>query len=101
MMMTISRAMMRSDPWSQLGPPPTAETISGRRVDEDMPWDFFWGVDHGNHCLLILRHSLEATPRERVPRLRGIDVFYHLPAGGERPSLVWRLNDATLRDVFF
>ena len=58
MMSTRTRwkAMMGRDPWEEIDPPSIADSVAARRVDANLPWDFFWarGVD-GRALLTLLR----------------------------------------------
>lgn len=93
--------MTSSDPWATLVVPHKEATVTARRIDDTSRWDFYWGRDHGGRCMLILRHGPDATPRDRLPRLKGVDVFLHPLTAKERPSLVLRLLDGSLREIFF
>jgi hypothetical protein len=90
---------MREDAWSGLTVPSSATAVNARRVDASLPWDLFWGLDHSGRVLLMLKHSPATGPRQRLPRLRDIEVASEtLPEGV--PVLVLRLQDGRLRDVF-
>lgn len=92
---------MTDDPWKSLAPSPSSDMLSARRVDPDVPFAFFWARGADRKCLLLLRHSLEATPKTRVPKLKGIEVTL---AEGEAPNtaiLALRLQDSSQRDLFY
>lgn len=90
---------MRDDPWRELAAPASSSAISARRVDAANPWHLYWALDHDGRCLLVLRHAPDAAPRQRLPKLREIEVrCERLPDGP--PVLVLRLLDTGLRDVF-
>src|SRR5579862_4525273 len=96
-----SRPMTTTDdPWVGLSPPDLAATISARRVDSELPWAFFWGCDGHGRPLLVLQHSRENSPRERLPRLRGLEMFVTEGSGDTLSSLVLQLDDESQRDVF-
>jgi len=91
---------MNNDPWKDLKSPNAADAINAKRVDVNIPWGFFWarGVDH--KCLLVLRHSEKSSPRNRLPRLKGVDVFAsEYGPDGDR-MLVLKLVDSAHRDIF-
>lgn len=92
---------MSGDPWTTLARPESSQSVSARRVDETTRWDFYWATDHDARLLLVLRHNPESTPRNRLPRLKGIEVFEQPPNGKEKPALVLRLLDSSLRDIFY
>jgi len=92
--------MTSDDPWHDLAPPLKAATVNARRIDDTNQWDFFWGRDSDGRCLLILRHGVGSSPTDRLPRLKGVEVFLHTISAKEKPSLVLRLLDASLRDIF-
>jgi hypothetical protein len=91
---------MHEDPWSSLSSPDHAGAVSARRVDADDPWDFYWATDKERRCLLVLRHDLGLVKTQRLPRLRGVEVFTDAQPG-EKCSLVLRLTDGALRDIFY
>src|SRR5208282_1322057 len=93
-------ATMSHDPWTDLALPPTAATVSGRRVNAEIPWDFFWARDTAGKCLLILKHSAAATPEGRLPKLKGIDIDLLSYEGGDERTLTFRLLDSSHRDIF-
>src|SRR5690242_13469555 len=90
---------MREDAWSGLTTPSSATTVNARRVDASLTWDLFWGRDHTGRLLLMLKHTPASAPRQRLPRLRDIEVASEM-LPDEIPVLVLRLQDARLRDVF-
>ncbi|MGH7641462.1 MAG: PD-(D/E)XK motif protein [Candidatus Dormibacteria bacterium] len=92
--------MTSKNPWHGLVPPLTADAISARRVDSELPWDFFWARSVDNHHLLVLRHSPESSPQQRLPTLRGIQMYLvdNIEEGAR--TLVLQLDNAALRDVF-
>ena len=92
---------MTNDPWKDLKPPSAADAINAKRVNVDISWGFFWARSVDHKCLLVLRHSEEASTRNRLPKLKGVDVFV-LDYGpdGDR-ILVLKLVDSTHRDIFY
>ena len=49
MMSTRTRwkAMMADDPWAEIAPPGIADSVAARRVDANLPWNFFLGPRGG------------------------------------------------------
>jgi hypothetical protein len=92
--------MSSNDPWKELAIPPDAYTVSARRIDEASRFDFFWGRDSDGRSLLILRHHGAQESPSRLPRLKGIEVLSDPANGGAKGSLVLKLLDGSLRDVF-
>jgi hypothetical protein len=91
---------MNNDPWKDLKPPNAADAINAKRVDVNIPWGFFWARSVDHKCLLILRHSEKSSPRNRLPKLKGVDVFEsEYGPGGDR-MLVLKLADSAHRDIF-
>lgn len=91
---------MHSDPWQSLASPSDSTSITARRVGEAGKWDFYWGLDSGGHCLLVLRHDVASLPRERLPELKGIALLEEVPRDDDKPSLVFKLLDGSQRDIF-
>jgi len=92
--------MMSHDPWADLASPLTANTVSARRVDADIPWHFFWARDFSGKCMLILTHSTDATTPGRLPNLKGIQLERVPSECGSQQSLTFRLLDSTHREIF-
>lgn len=92
---------MTEDPWSGMSRPATASALTAKRVDARAPWNFFWAVDREQHCLLMLKHDNHTSPTPRLPRLRGLELSIEAEAAGAGRSLVLRLADSTLRDIFY
>lgn len=91
---------MTDDPWEGLEPPPDADVINARRVDAKHQWNFFWARSADRRCLLILGHELEASPQNRLPVIKGIDVnLSEADQHGQR-MLSLKLHDAGQRDIF-
>jgi hypothetical protein len=92
---------MSDDPWGGLSKPLNSASINARRVDETNKWDFYWGRDSDGRYLLVLRHDAASRPQKiRLPRLKGVDVFDQSGSDKDKPALVLRLLDFTLRDIF-
>ena len=91
---------MPEDPWKEIEPPSVGNTVSARRVDADLPWDFFWARGHDNRIMLTLRHDADVAPQVSLPTLRHIDVADWPDGSDGRRTLVIRLLEATHRDIF-
>ncbi len=89
-----------TDPWKDLVPPSAASAINARRVDESNPWDFFWARAMDAKCLLVLEHGDEASPKRKLPSLKGVEVVVAEGDGRSRRLLVFRLLDSRQRDIF-
>ena len=92
---------MSEDPWRDLEPPSRTSTISARRVDAMLPWGFFWAKGIDRSCMLVLEHGLKANPENRLPNLRGIEIF---ESEGEREGsqmLAFKLLIPEHRDLFY
>ena len=91
---------MSEDPWIRIEPASLESQIAAMRVDDQLPWDFFWARDYAGHPLLVLKHAREASTSTPLPRLRGVEITI-LPSGtpGEN-MLVFQLLDSTNREIF-
>lgn len=94
-------AMMSDDPWSDLAVPNASDAINAKRVDPALRWGFFWARGVDRKCLLVLRHPAAASPRGRLPRLKGIEVTLTDADHGSERMLVLRLMDSAQRDIFY
>jgi hypothetical protein len=91
---------MNPDPWIKLDLPRSKGTVTARRVDSDIAWNFFWARDTAGKCLLLLKHTSAAAPDAALPKLRGIEVdLSHEP--NDECMLTFRLLDSSHRDIFF
>ena len=92
--------MMSDNPWGGIPTPSVADTVNARRVDADLPWDFYWarGVDSG--VLLTLRHHPDSSPTNPLPNLIGIEVSLSPTDGANARFLAFRLLDTNQRDIF-
>lgn len=94
---TMSEEM---NPWADLPPPAQTTTVSGRRVDPSLDWALYWAVDADRSCMLILQHSLQNEPRNKLPKLRGLEIEVRTPEKDRHALLVIRLKDNEQREVF-
>jgi hypothetical protein len=91
---------MSPDPWSKLDAPRARGTVTARRVDSSLAWNFFWARDTDARCLLLLRYDSTAALTAPLPKLRGIEVdLTHEP--NNECVLTFRLLDPAHRDIFF
>ena len=88
------------DPWKPISPPVKAASVSGRRVDPALPWGLFWAVDIDCNCLLILQHDPPNGPKNRLPKLHGLEVETRKPDAGRAATLVLRLRENEHREIF-
>jgi hypothetical protein len=94
-----SSAAMKNSPWPDIERPTSDSIVAARRVSAGHHWDFFWSVDHDGHCVLLLRHSNDSSPKQRLPKLRNVEV--HVAEYSATTSvLVVKLLDAAQRDLF-
>lgn len=101
---TISKKKMTKinnfeDPWKLLSPPVQITDVNGRRVDAKLRYDLYWAVDVDNNCLLILQHNQDSNPKNKLPKLRGLEVEVR-PQGENRSFLMIRLKDNEQREIF-
>jgi hypothetical protein len=94
-------ATVIDNPWGEIPAPSAAEALNARRVDADLQWDFFWGKDVDNHCLLLLTYAEESRPTGHLPRVKGIDLRIAPTTDGHHEMLVYCLADAAQRDIFY
>ena len=59
--------MMTEDPWRRIEPPGIADSVTARRVDAEMSWNFFWARAADRRVLLTLRHAVESAPVTPCP----------------------------------
>jgi hypothetical protein len=92
---------MTNDPWHDIPPSANTTMFSARRVDASLSFGFFWAKGTDNRCLLMLQHNSESSARQRLPRLKGIEVT--LSDGESRGTsfLVLRLMESSNRDLFY
>ena len=91
---------MADDPWRDIPPPSSTDSLNARRVDADMLWNFFWARGVDGRCQLILRHASESSISVRLPRLRDIDISLTTGDGDRSRTLAFRLLDPSHLDIF-
>ena len=91
---------MSENPWAKIESPSLANSVSARRVDADLPWNFFWARGADGRVLLTLHHATESAPTTRLPKLRGIEVTLWPPDETATQSLAFKLLDPNQQDIF-
>ena len=91
---------MTEDPWRRIEPPGIADSVTARRVDAEMSWNFFWARAADRRVLLTLRHAVESAPVTPLPKLRDIEVTLSPPDQTQSQILAFKLLDSDLRDIF-
>ena len=91
---------MAENPWSNIEPPSIASSVNARRVDANLPWDFFWARGADRSVLLTLSHAAESSPVVPLPSLRDIEVTLSPPDQTRARILALKLLDPGLQDIF-
>lgn len=91
---------MSHDPWSDIQIPASTASLNTRRVEAEGKWDFFWARSVDRRCLLVLFHTAKATPKRRLPLLRGLELQVVKTNSVDKRMLVFRLLDNAHRDIF-
>jgi putative PD-(D/E)XK family protein DUF4420 len=91
---------MNANPWAGIEVPTGAGNLRANRVDATLPWNFFWARAVDGSCLLVLRHETGPIGRDRLPNLRGIDVFDTDDETGNDRTLAFKLIDTEHSDLF-
>ena len=86
-----------TNPWSNLDRPGAVGDISGKRVNADSTWDFFWSINHQGDPQLTLLY-LEASMAQ-LPKFEGFKVT-STPSSDGRHMLNFTLEDDSSVDVF-
>ena len=92
--------MMGEDPWAEIDRPSIADSVSARRVDANLPWDFFWARGVDGRVLFTLRHATGSAPTTRLPKLSDIEVTISPPDESDTQLLALKLLDSHQRDIF-
>ena len=92
--------MMAKDPWAEIDTPSIADSVAARRVDANLPWDFFWARAVDGGVLLTLLHATGSAPNAQLPRLRDIEVTLSPPDESDTQLLAFKLLDSNQRDIF-
>ena len=88
------------NPWRDILPPSAASVVSARRVDSNLPWDFFWAKAADRRVLLTLRHKKESSPKATLPTLRNIEINISPPDLSGVQILAIKLMDMGQQDIF-
>lgn len=91
---------MTEDPWDTLARPDASTSLNARRVNAEHQWNFFWGRDLENKCLLLLQHGRESRAPKRLPSLGGLEVSEFDPKNGGDNLLIIRLQESSQRELF-
>ena len=92
--------MMADDPWAEIAPPGIADSVAARRVDANLPWNFFWARGADRRVFLTLRHATESAPSTPLPRLRDIEMTLSSPDQANTRILALKLLDPGQQDIF-
>ena len=91
---------MGRDPWEEIDPPSIADSVAARRVDANLPWNFYWARGVDGRVLLTLRHATDSAPPAQLPRLRDIEVTLSPSDESGTQLLALKLLDSNQRDIF-
>lgn len=92
---------MSEDPWREISPPSASQSVNARRVDADLPWDFYWAKDVEGRCLLLLAYARESAPHGHLPKVKGIELTTASGFDDDHEMLIYALADGAQRDIFF
>lgn len=91
---------MSDAPWKTIAVPNTVDAITAKRVDPELRWDFFWGRAIDQRCLFALQYDEDASPTDKLPKLKGIDITVSIRPGEARQILIFKLQDTAQQDIF-
>ena len=92
--------MNTENPWRYIDPPSAADVVNARRVNAELPWDFFWARDTDSRVLLTIRHAAPSSAEVRLPNLRGVEVTLSPVDISNNRTLAFRLLETSQRDIF-
>ena len=92
--------MNTENPWADIDVPSSVDMVNARRVDAELPWDFFWARDADRRALLTMRHAAPSSADVRLPNLRGVEVILSPVDVANTRTLVFRLLETTQQDIF-
>ena len=92
---------MSNDPWHKIKPPESTATINSIRVNPDFRWNFFWARDIDRKCMLVLNCTEEVAYKQKLPRLKEIEVRIFNSSDNQSAALIFRLLDSAHRDIFY
>ena len=91
---------MNRNPWKDIDTPTMADSVAARRVDANLPWNFFWARGVDGNVLLTLSHATKSAPSAQLPRLRDIEVTHSPPNKSGSRILALKLLDSNQQDIF-
>ena len=91
---------MTEDPWKDIAPPNGLDAVSAKRVDPEIPWNFFWGRAIDRKCLFLLAHAPESAPVGQLPNLKGVEISDVTRGTGADRMLIFKLIEDAHRDIF-
>jgi hypothetical protein len=91
---------MTDDPWKDIAPPSGLDAVSAKRVDPDIPWNFFWGRSLDRKCLFVLAHAPESAPVGQLPKLKGVEITDVIRGASVERLLIFKLIEDAHRDIF-
>ena len=91
---------MTENPWSDIEPPGFASSVNARRIDAELPWNFFWARGADGTVFLTLRHAAESAPTTPLPKLRDIQVTHSPRDDAGTRILALKLLDTSQQDIF-
>lgn len=92
--------MIGNNPWRLIEPSISSVAVNARRVDANLPWDFFWARGYDRRVMLTLRHKASSTPNTRLPQIRGIEATLSPTDDRGFRALGLKLRDSSLQDIF-
>lgn len=92
--------MTTENPWGEIEPPSIASSVSARRVDAQLPWNFFWARGVDRRILLTLSIADQSAPVTPMPKLRDIEVTLSPPDETNSRILAFKLLDSSQQDIF-
>ena len=99
-MMMMLGEMTTENPWREISAPSLATSVNARRVDANLPWNFFWARAADNAILLTMSLSGESVPSTPLPRLKDIEVSISPPDDRGSRILAFKLHDNSQQDLF-
>ena len=92
--------MNTENPWVDIDAPSAVDLVNARRVDAELPWDFFWARDADRRVLLTMRHAAPSSAEVGLPNLRGVEVTLSPVDVTNTRTLAFRLLETTQQDIF-
>lgn len=92
--------MNTDNPWRDIDAPGAADVVNARRVDAELPWDFFWARDADRRVLLTMRHAESSSAGARLPNLQGVEVALSPSDDTQSRTLLFRLLESSQQEIF-